>query len=244
MRICRIAVVLWARGFISTNETCTQCISRASSPGARERRLFRVCGLPGYAATGVRHAGSMMSVVRRGFAAAALAAAVTMSPMSAAQVSAGGVATAASDSSPSSAPEDLAALGWIWPVEPFRLAAPFVAPPHEYGPGHRGIDLEPLGTADLRSPADGVVAFSGAVAGRGVLTIDHGGGLVTTLEPVASELTPGTAVRRGEPVAVVATGGHSAEGTVHFGVRLHGAYINPMLLLGGVPRAVLLPCCD
>ena len=26
-------------------------------------------------------------------------------------------------------------------------------------------------------------------------------------------------------------------------VRLHDEYINPMLLLGGVPRAILLPCC-
>ncbi|WP_275934957.1 hypothetical protein [Microbacterium testaceum] len=41
----------------------------------------------------------------------------------------------------------------------------------------------------------------------------------------------------------VATGGHTGPGTVHFGVRLDGEYINPLRLLGGVPRAVLLPCC-
>ena len=186
----------------------------------------------------------MLSFVHRALAAVAVAVVVMLSSVSAAQVSAAGAEAPASGTSDPSDAADLASLGWIWPVEPFRLAAAFVAPAHEYGPGHRGIDLEPLGTGDLRSPADGVVAFSGAVAGRGVLTIDHGGGLVTTLEPIAAQVEPGTAVRRGERVGQIASGGHSAAGTVHFGVRWHGAYINPMLLLGGVPRAVLLPCCE
>ncbi len=81
------------------------------------------------------------------------------------------------------------------------------------------------------------------VAGRPVVTIDHGDGLVTTLEPVTTELAVGDAVSRGSPVGGVATGGHTGPGTVHFGVRLDGEYINPLRLLGGVPRAVLLPCC-
>jgi murein DD-endopeptidase MepM/ murein hydrolase activator NlpD len=131
--------------------------------------------------------------------------------------------------------------GWIWPLSPVRIVAPYVQPPHEYGPGHRGIDLQASGP--LRAPADGVVAFVGAVAGRGVLTIAHDGDLVSTLEPVTSELAVGTAVERGAEVAVVAAGGHAAAGTVHLGVRWRGEYVNPLLLLGGVPRAVLLPCC-
>ena len=137
-----------------------------------------------------------------------------------------------------------AARDWIWPAERFRLAVPFVAPAHAYGPGHRGIDLDLLGDTVVRAPADGVVAFAGSVAGRGILTIDHRDGLVTTLEPVDADLAPGTPVRRGENVATLAAGGHAATGALHFGVRRHGEYINPLLLLGGVPRAVLLPCCD
>jgi murein DD-endopeptidase MepM/ murein hydrolase activator NlpD len=133
---------------------------------------------------------------------------------------------------------------WIWPVAaPFRLDRDFVAPAHEYGPGHRGIDLEPLRSTDALAPAGGVVAFSGAVAGRGVLTIDHGEGLVTTLEPIESDLGAGSPVRSGDVVGSLAVGGHSAPGRLHFGVRLHGDYVNPLLLLGGIPRAVLLPCC-
>jgi murein DD-endopeptidase MepM/ murein hydrolase activator NlpD len=141
----------------------------------------------------------------------------------------------------SASPPALAERGWVWPVSPVRIVEPFRAPAHEYGPGHRGIDMTAEGM--LRSPADGTVAFAGSVAGRGVLTIEHAGGLVTTLEPVTTTLAPGTAVRRGDPVAAVAGGGHTAPGAVHFGVRLHGVYVNPLLLLGGVPRAVLLPCC-
>jgi murein DD-endopeptidase MepM/ murein hydrolase activator NlpD len=139
---------------------------------------------------------------------------------------------------------DLSSLGWVWPASAFRLARPYVAPAHEYGPGHRGIDLALPEGMPVRAPADGVVAFAGSVAGRGILTIDHGDGLVTTLEPVQSQLAAGTAVRRGEDIAALGAGGHAEAGQLHFGVRLDGSYINPMLLLDGVPRAVLLPCCD
>jgi murein DD-endopeptidase MepM/ murein hydrolase activator NlpD len=139
---------------------------------------------------------------------------------------------------------DPARKGWVWPAEPFRLARAYVAPAHEYGPGHRGIDLDLLGGTSVRAPADGVVAFSGSVAGRSILTIDHGDGLVTTLEPVDSAPAAGSPVVRGEPVATLSIGGHAAAGLLHFGVRLHGEYINPVVLLGRVPRAILLPCCD
>ncbi|MFT4215393.1 MAG: M23 family metallopeptidase [Microbacterium sp.] len=92
-------------------------------------------------------------------------------------------------------------------------------------------------------PASGVIAFAGAVAGRPVVTIDHGDALVTTLEPVATALAPGDVVAAGEEVGIVDIGGHAAAGTVHFGVRENGEYINPLLLYREVPRAVLLPCC-
>lgn len=135
----------------------------------------------------------------------------------------------------------LSGLDWTWPAEPVRIVAPFVQPAHAYGSGHRGIDLEVSDA--VRAPADGIVAFAGPVAGRGVLTIDHGGGLVTTLEPVQTSLPPGAPVRRGEAVANVARGGHAPDGSVHVGVRWNGEYVNPMLLLAEIPRAVLLPCC-
>jgi len=130
---------------------------------------------------------------------------------------------------------------WHWPVRPVRIVEPFVAPAHAYGPGHRGIDVQ--GSPVVTAPASGIVAFAGVVVDRPLITIAHPGGLVTTLEPVATPLRPGTPVIRGMPIGVLAVGGHAAPGTLHFGVRLHGEYVNPLLLLGGVPRAVLLPCC-
>lgn len=188
-----------------------------------------------------RHPSDANPVTRR--AALWVAVVLCLNSVSAPAAGAAG-AGARPEASASLRAVDLAARDWVWPASNFRLARVYVAPAHEYGPGHRGIDLALLGSSVVVSPADGIVAFAGRVAGRGVLTIDHGDGLVTTLEPVDTVLGPGTAVRRGEDVGTVTLGGHSAPGEVHFGVRLDGRYINPMLLLGGIPRAVLLPCCD
>ncbi len=134
---------------------------------------------------------------------------------------------------------------WMWPVAgPRVVRTPYQAPPHPWSSGHRGIDIAPLLDTTVRSPASGVVAFRGTVVDRPLITIAHAGGLVTTLEPVASALHPGDTVRAGEDVGTLALGGHTPPGLLHVGVRWHGAYINPLLLLGGVPRAILLRCCD
>jgi murein DD-endopeptidase MepM/ murein hydrolase activator NlpD len=133
---------------------------------------------------------------------------------------------------------------WVWPVsQDVVVTRPYAAPPHRYGSGHRGVDLA-ADAGPLRAPASGVIAFAGVVVDRPLLTIDHGDGLVTTLEPATTGLAVGDRVAGGEEIASLASGGHTAAGSVHFGVRLHGEYINPLLLLGGVPRAVLLPCCE
>lgn len=132
---------------------------------------------------------------------------------------------------------------WRWPVDTVTIVRAYRAPAHEYGPGHRGVDLRSAVGSDVRAPRTGVVAFSGRIAGRGILTIDHGDGYVTTLEPVDSPLSAGAPVSRGDIVGTVSTGGHTVRGALHFGVRLLGAYVNPQSLFGDIPRAVLLPCC-
>lgn len=132
---------------------------------------------------------------------------------------------------------------WRWPVTPPRVSEPYRAPAHAYGAGHRGIDLiAPVGI-DVSAVADGVVAFAGVVVDRGVVTIDHGGGLVSTLEPIEPRVGVGELVQGGEVVGVVSTGGHTRIGELHLGARRAGDYLNPLLLLAAVPRAVLLPCC-
>lgn len=176
-------------------------------------------------------------------AGAAPGASVGIAPLAAAPgASVSGIAPGAAAAAPDPGSSTIETVErWRWPVAPVRIVRPFVAPAHRYAPGHRGIDLQ--GAPIVVAPASGIVAFAGVVVDRPLVTIAHPGGLVTTLEPVVTPLRPGTPVVRGMPIGVLALGGHAAAGTLHFGVRLHGEYINPMLLLGGVPRAVLLPCC-
>jgi len=143
-------------------------------------------------------------------------------------------------SAPAGADEE--APRWVWPGGTTEVVREFEAPADPYGAGHRGIDVAVAGD-EVMSPDDGVVAFRGVVVDRPLITIDHGGGLVSTLEPVESDLAVGTAVARGQMVGTLAEGGHSAAGSLHLGARLHGEYINPLALLGAMERPVLLPCC-
>ena len=144
-------------------------------------------------------------------------------------------------STPPSSPGPGAAR-WEWPLEPpVRMIAPFLAPPTPYAAGHRGIDLAAVPGTGVRAAADGVVAFAGPVAGRGVLSIDHGGGVVSAIEPVEASVAVGDRVAAGQAVGVTTTGGHCDAVCVHFGVRVHGEYVSPLWFLGGLPRAVLLP---
>ncbi|MGO1840232.1 MAG: murein hydrolase activator EnvC family protein [Candidatus Microbacterium stercoravium] len=131
---------------------------------------------------------------------------------------------------------------WVWPGGVAVVVRTYEAPANPFGPGHRGIDVGVAGE-EVSAPDDGVVAFRGVVVDRPLITIDHGGGLVSTLEPVESDLAVGAAVSRGQPVGTLADGGHTAAGSLHLGARLDGEYINPLALLGAIERPVLLPCC-
>ena len=132
--------------------------------------------------------------------------------------------------------------GWTWPVPtPIRVVSPFRAPPTPYSAGHRGIDLLVEPAAPVVAAAPGTVSFAGMVAGRGVIAIDHGDGVVSAIEPVAASAAQGDAVSAGDVIGTVTQGGHCTGDCVHFGVRVHGEYVSPFLFLGGLPRAVLLP---
>ncbi len=135
-----------------------------------------------------------------------------------------------------------ASVTWTWPVSPPRMIVrPYIAPPTPYAAGHRGIDV---GVGDgeslVFSPDDGAVHFAGMVVDRPVLSIRHSGGLISSFEPVTTELVADDVVRRGEVVGVLQAG-HCSRPCLHFGVRRHGQYLSPLNFLGGIPHSVLLP---
>ncbi|WP_405375837.1 MULTISPECIES: peptidoglycan DD-metalloendopeptidase family protein [unclassified Microbacterium] len=147
------------------------------------------------------------------------------------------VATASPANAGRPAPEP-----WRLPVDG-TVVEEFRAPAHAYGPGHRGVDIAPASGNAVRAAAAGTIAFAGTVVDRGVVTIDHGGGWVTSVEPVEPSVGVGEVVVAGDVIGTIGLGGHAEAGTVHVGVRRDGEYVNPLTLVGRVPRAILLPCC-
>jgi murein DD-endopeptidase MepM/ murein hydrolase activator NlpD len=122
-----------------------------------------------------------------------------------------------------------AAGTWAWPVIG-PVVRGFDPPDSPYGSGHRGIDIAaPIGTTVV-APAAGVVTFAGAVAGRLYVTIDHGGGLLSTCSFLSATLVrKGDTVAEGQPIASSGPG-HPGDldPDLHLGVRLAGQYVDPL----------------
>jgi murein DD-endopeptidase MepM/ murein hydrolase activator NlpD len=131
---------------------------------------------------------------------------------------------------------------WLWPVAaPHPVVEPFRAPPTPYSAGHRGVDIGAPAGSPVLAPADGVVHFAGVVVDRPLVSIDHGGGVLSSLEPVEPAVAAGDRVVRGQVIGTLQPGHCSPGACVHLGVRVDGEYVSPLLWLGGIPRAVLLP---
>ena len=122
---------------------------------------------------------------------------------------------------------------WIWPVTGPVIRG-FEPPSSPFGSGHRGIDIAaPVGTL-VRAPAPGVVSFAGNVGGHLFVTINHGGGLLSTCSFLSGLLVrKGDTVAAGQGIALSGTG-HPGDTTpnLHVGVRLNGQYVDPLDYLG------------
>lgn len=125
-----------------------------------------------------------------------------------------------------------------------RLFAP---PPRPYGRGHRGVDLAGRAGVVVMAAGDGTVAFADRLAARGVVSVDHAGGLRTTYEPVTATVPLGATVRRGDPLGTLEPGhaGCPVAACLHWGLRRPAAdggveYLDPLLLLG-LGQVRLLP---
>lgn len=123
---------------------------------------------------------------------------------------------------------------WEAPVGPVDPATRFDPPPLPWLPGHRGVDLVSPEGRDVVAVGSGTVVFAGNLAGRGVVSIDHPGGLRTTYEPLAPEVAPGDTVSAGQVIGRLSPGhpSCSAEDCLHLGLKRGPAYLDPLLLFG------------
>src|SRR6266511_2751994 len=91
-----------------------------------------------------------------------------------------------------------------WPLAGTPVVTrPFQPPPQPWLPGHRGVDLAGVPDEVVLAAGAGVVAFAGTVAGTGVVSIDHPGGLRTTYEPVSPTVHKGQSVGVGQPIGTL-----------------------------------------
>ena len=132
--------------------------------------------------------------------------------------------------------------GWPLAGRPVVIRS-FDAPDHDYGPGHRGVDLAARAGEPVLAAAAGTVAFAGSVGGRGVVSIDHDD-MRTTYEPVSPQVTTGQRVGLGQPIGRVSGGGHCSGRCLHWGLRQGVSYLDPLLLLGRAGGPLRLLAAD
>ncbi len=129
----------------------------------------------------------------------------------------------------------------VWPLDPVpEVVAGFDPPTSTWGAGHRGVDL--LGTPGqaVRAAMAGVISFSGTIAGRGVVVVDHGD-TRTTYEPVDARAAVGESVPAGGRIGVLALPGSHCfpRACLHWGWRRGATYLDPLGLLGAGPVRLL-----
>ena len=118
-----------------------------------------------------------------------------------------------------------------WPLrEAPVVQRGFTSPALAWASGPRGIDLVAKPGEEILAAASGTVRFAGSIAGKPVVSIDHGS-VRTTYEPVITTLTVGERVALGQAIGILATGGH-CRGCLHWGLREGKGYLDPLLLLG------------
>ena len=130
------------------------------------------------------------------------------------------------------------ASGGVWPLDG-PVVRGYDPPEVVWAAGHRGVDVAGTPGDAVRAPRDGVVTFTGMVAGRPVVVVDHGE-TRTTLEPVEATLPRGSRVAAGDVVGRL-TAGHDcpASACLHWGLKRGDDYLDPVASIGGDVR--LLP---
>jgi murein DD-endopeptidase MepM/ murein hydrolase activator NlpD len=127
---------------------------------------------------------------------------------------------------------------WHWPLDGHPVVVRGFDPPTQpWLPGHRGVDLAGSVGAPVYAAGTGRVVFAGTVAGRGVVSVDHGDGLRTTYEPVRPVVHAGERVSAGQLIGHLSAGhpGCPVTACLHWGLRHADEYLNPLLVVVRLP---------
>ena len=129
-----------------------------------------------------------------------------------------------------------------WPLRPRpALMRTFEGPELRWQRGHRGVDLAAAPGQAVYAAQAGTVVFAGELAGRGVVSVAHPGGLRTSYEPVRATVGPGSMIAAGAVLGSVVAGhpGCSAPACLHWGAMWGPAaradYVDPLGLLAETP---------
>ena len=130
--------------------------------------------------------------------------------------------------------------GFRWPLAGTPAVERGFAPPQSaWGAGHRGVDLKGYAGQPVVAAGAGRVTYAGLLAGRGVVTVTHAGGLRTTYEPVRPAVRVGQSVAAGDLLGHLAPGGHCPDACLHWGLLRGNDYLDPLALLTDLPVRLL-----
>ncbi|HEX6151595.1 M23 family metallopeptidase [Nocardioides sp.] len=128
-----------------------------------------------------------------------------------------------------------------WPLRPVpEVVRDFDPPSAPWGAGHRGVDLAGRAGQRVHPALAGVVSFAGTIAGRGVVTVDHGS-TRTTYEPVTPSVEVGTTVGPRDTLGRLAYAGSHCppDACLHWGWLEGDTYLDPLRLVGAGPVRLL-----
>jgi murein DD-endopeptidase MepM/ murein hydrolase activator NlpD len=99
---------------------------------------------------------------------------------------------------------------------------------------HKGVDFAGSLGSDVVAVAAGVVTWAGERSGYGkLIEINHGDGYATRYAHNERTLVSvGQTVKRGEPIALMGSTGHSTGPHVHFEVLHNGRQVDPLSFIG------------
>lgn len=128
-----------------------------------------------------------------------------------------------------------------WPLVPEpEVVTGFDPPADPWGSGHRGVDLLGHVGQPVRSALPGSVSWTGPIAGRGVVVVDHGA-TRTTYEPVTASVSVGDVVGAGDRIGRLSLAGSHClpRACLHWGWIEGETYLDPLRLVGAGPVRLL-----